>query len=218
MEQTLKLYKKVKIVLIIATIIIIILSIIGLLFILDEQEVIDLDKMLTDAAAAEEESGYSSDKVEAILQAAKKIKEYIADKKMAWSGNPSEFNFPRYNSGEKTKTCCATYVAWVLKEINLMDENTNINDVGTFDNFLSARPNEWKKISISNYSDLKPGDICIHRSKQNRSLVHSPDILIYMVETVYCGQQEVQMLLEIQERPVSEYLILHIDILDKKLI
>lgn len=163
--KTVKIYKKI---VIIVSIISFISTIIGWFFFLDKIGVIDIQDLLIESG---EDSGYSSDKVEAILQVAEKIKVYIAKEKWIWSTDTAHFNHPRYNSGNNTKTCCATYVAYVLKEVELMDENMVINDVGTFDNFLGGESG-WEKLTgISDFSQLEPGDICIHTSTQNRTRI-----------------------------------------------
>lgn len=168
-KKAVKIYKKIKIILIIIAIIVAIMCIIGLFFILDEEGIIDLDKLLLDG---EEETSYSSDKVEAILQAADKIDFYIStgsdSGQHGYTYTSGPFNL-RYNSGNYKGSCCATYVSWILQEVGLVEDSEHFDWVPTAEAVLSSK-SEWKKVYVSDLSDMKPGDVGFYRMDISISL------------------------------------------------
>lgn len=158
--KAVKIYKKIAL---IASIVSIISGIIGWFFFLDKIGVIDIEDLLIDGG-----DGYSSEKVEAILQAAEKIHNYMID---------NEFYYPhplagpfdiRYNDGKSKRTCCATYVSWVLQEVDLIEDDEHRDWTGGVEGILVKRPAEWKFIKVTSFSEMQPGDVgCYHDGNPN---------------------------------------------------
>ena len=104
-------------------------------------------------------NGYcSTDSVEsgtigAILSKAKEIHECLEKNKASWSVDI----LPTYEEIRNSKyVCCANYVSAVLIDAGCIDKSEYTPGAATLESVL-ARKNSFKK--ISNYSDLKAGDI-----------------------------------------------------------
>lgn len=104
-------------------------------------------------------NGYcSTDSVEsgtigAILSKAKEIHECLEKNKASWSVDI----LPTYEEIRNSKyVCCANYVSAVLIDAGCIDKSEYTPGAATLESVL-ARKNSFKK--ISNYSDLKTGDI-----------------------------------------------------------
>lgn len=158
--KAVKLYKRIALIMGIASAI---CSIIGFFFFLDKVGIVNIEDLLMT-----EGSEYSSDKIEAILEAADKVDFYIStgDKPgqhgFTYSGDPNDFNYPRYNSGNRKGTCCATYVSWILQEVGLVEDSEHFDWVPTAEDIL--KKHKWEKITISDIDDLKPGDVGFYRN------------------------------------------------------
>lgn len=156
--KAVKIYKKLAL---IVSIVSVISGIIGWFFFLDKIGVIDIEDLLIEGG-----EGYSSDKVEAILQAAEKIHYYMKD---------NDFYYPdpllgpfdiRYNDGKSKRTCCATYVSWVLQEVDLIEDDEHTDWTWGVEGVLAGKSAEWKFIKVTSFSEMQPGDIgCYHDGK-----------------------------------------------------
>lgn len=154
--KAVKIYKKLAV---IASIIGVISTIIGWFFFLDKVGIIEIKDLLL----AGDDSSYSSDKVKAILQAAEKIHDYMRENDFYYP-DPLAGPFDiRYNDGNSKRTCCATYVSWVLQEVGLIEDSEHSNWTGGVKGILDKRPDEWKFIEVKSFAEMQPGDIgCYH--------------------------------------------------------
>lgn len=114
-------------------------------------------------------NGYcSTDSVEsgtigAILSKAKEIHECLEKNKASWSVDI----LPTYEEIRNSKyVCCANYVSAVLIDAGCIDKSEYTPGAATLESVL-ARKNSFKK--ISNYSDLKAGDIVFMTRKNSTS-------------------------------------------------
>ena len=159
--KAVKLYKRIALIVgIVSTI----CSIIGFFFFLDKVGIVDIEDLLES-----EDTSYSSDKVEAILQAAEKIHDYMIDNEFYYP-NPLEGPFDtRYDDGTSKRTCCATYVSWVLQDVGLIEDNEHRDWTGGVEEILLKRPKEWKFIKVTSFSEMEPGDVgCYHDGDLSR--------------------------------------------------
>lgn len=162
-----KIFKRIKrIITALIIIIVIVMLIIGIMFLLDILGITDID----DGNASDfGDSSTASASVEKLLESAKKIDEYMADKGYHYY-QPGEGFDNKYDDGNSTATCCATYISWCLQDAGMIKDHFNY--AGDIYSTLKSN-SDWEEVNASDESDLKAGDICVYyNSAENPPYYH----------------------------------------------
>ena len=93
-----------------------------------------------------------------ILNVAEEIHQYMDD---VGYGYNTAYLAPTFEESKKyNSVVCSTYVGWVLKELNLLEDNLELNNCKQLEEALLYKMN-WQKIP-GDKTTLQPGDIIIY--------------------------------------------------------
>ena len=93
-----------------------------------------------------------------ILKVAEEIHQYMDD---VGYGYNTAYLAPTFEESKKyNSVVCSTYVGWVLKELNLLEDNLELNNCKKLEEALLYKMN-WQKIP-GDKTTLQPGDIIIY--------------------------------------------------------
>lgn len=153
-----KLLKRLKRIIIFSVPFIAIATMIGIIQVLSNIGIISINSMGTTESMDGGSSVITGD-LSALLESAKKIDEYMADNDYKYDRMDGPWD-TKYNDGNSKSTCCATYVSWCLQDVGMISEHTN-----KVDGIIQILENnsDWEKITVSDVSDMKPGDIGIYK-------------------------------------------------------
>ena len=104
-----------------------------------------------------------------IIDRAKEIHGYMADKKYTYSleGNQLATTFEK--SKTIKKVCCATYVSWVLQDTKHISASEHTNGATTLYNLLKGK--KWKE--VKNVSNAQPGDVFFYSDNSGGEYYHT---------------------------------------------
>lgn len=107
-----------------------------------------------------------------IVECAIKIHKYMETEKYVYSLNTNELATTFEESKKYKRTCCATYVTWVLKEAGVFAQNEGGHNTGAVGRTLEAKG--W--VRIVDVNKLEPGDILFYAPTEEGAYARHVDI------------------------------------------